>query len=137
MPINNSNLPTNRRFKVEDYPTAQPWFATFLQALNLFVDPVYQILDGGIGYQNLVIPRIFTKTVTTPASGDVAFNFVNPLRITPSAVFIGNIYEQGNPSAHPTDAAVVYWHSSQGSIYVDNITNLTTSTTYVVTLAVL
>jgi len=137
MPINNSNLPTSHQFKFEDYKGAPEFFRQFLNSLNLFVDPVYQLLNGGITYQNLVIPQLFTKTITSPASGDVTFNFTNPLKILPSAVLLGNIYVQGNRSSHPTDAAVVYWHESQGLIYVDNITNLSTSTTYVVTLVVL
>lgn len=136
MPINQSNLPTNHQFKAEDYPDAPEYFAQFLNSLNLFIDPIYQMVNGGITYQNLTIPRLFTKIITAPASGSVTFNFVNPLRIQPSSVVIGNVYVQGNPSSHPTNPAVVYWHNSQGSIYVDNITNLTASTTYVITLVV-
>jgi hypothetical protein len=132
-----SNMPTTRRFKFEDFPGAAQWFANFLQALNLFIDPVYQILDGGIGYQNLVLPKTYVKTITTPAAGSVTFNFTNPLKIMPTAVLVGNVYVNGNPSSHPTNPAVVYWHVSQGSIYVDQITNLTSSTAYVITLVIL
>lgn len=137
MGINQSNLPTNRTFKFEDYPDAEKWFAQFLISLNLFVDPVYQILNGGIGYQNLVVPQLYTKVITAPATGSTTFNFTNPLKIAPSAVLIGNVYVNGNPSSHPTSPAVVYWHFSQGSIYIDDILNLTASTTYAVTLVVL
>lgn len=136
-PINFSNLPTNRQFKFEDYPGAEQWFAQFLQSFNLFAGPVYDLLNGGITYQNLLIPKTFTKTITTPASGSVTFNFTNPIRIQPQAVLLGNVYVNGNPSSHPSSASCVYWHFSQGSIYVDNIPNLTASTTYVVTLVVL
>lgn len=135
--INQSNLPTTRQFKFEDYPGAADWFAPFIQSLNLFVDPVYQILNGGITYQNLVIPKTYTVTLTTPASGNVTLNFSNPLRITPSAVILGNVYENGTTSVHPSSPVSVFWHYSQGTIYVDNVTNLTASTTYVITLVVL
>src|SRR5689334_242590 len=73
-----SNLPTTRRFKFEDYSGAPQWFATFLQALNLFTDAVYQILDGGVTYQNVVSPQIVVRTITAPASGSTTFNFTNP-----------------------------------------------------------
>ncbi len=136
MAINQSNLPTNRRFRFEDYPGAEEWFAQFLSSLNLFIDPVYQILDGGIGYQNLLIPQIYTKTITAPATGNTTFNFSNPLRIAPQSVIVGNIYVSGRPTSHPTSPAVVYWHFSQGIVYIDNITNLTASTMYVVTLQI-
>lgn len=136
MAVNNSNLPTIQTFKIENYPGAPDFFRNFLQSLNLFVDPVYQVLNGGVSYQNLTIPKLFTKTITSPATGDTTFSFTNPLRITPSCVVLGNVYEDGDPSAHPTDATCVYWHFSQGTIYVDNIPNLTAATTYVITLAV-
>ena len=135
--INQSNLPTSRSFKFEDYPGAEQWFAQFLQSLNLFVDPVYQILNGGVNYQNLMIPRTYTQVITTPASGPVTFTFTNPIRIAPTSVLLGNVYVNGNPSSHPSSATCVYWHFSQGSVYIDDIPNLTASTTYVVTLVVL
>ncbi len=136
MPINVSNLPNQQRFKFEDYQGAPQWFANFLQSLNLFTDPTYQILNGNVGYQNLAVPKLFTKTVTVDSTGSVAFNFVNPLKMNASAVLLGNVYASGNPSLHSTSAVVVFWHESQGSIYIDNITGLTAATSYVVTLAV-
>lgn len=132
-----SNLPTNRRFKFEDFPGAEQWFSNFIAALNLFVDPVYQILDGGVGYQNLTVPKTYTKTITAPASGSVTFNFINPLSIAPTAVIVGNVYQGNTPATHPTSPVSIFWHFSQGTIYVDNVTNLTASTQYSLTLVVL
>lgn len=135
-PVNFSNLPTNQEFKFENYPGAEQWFAQFLQSLNLFTTAVYQILNGGVTYQNLLVPKVYTATVTADASGDMTFNFTNPLRINPTAVLLGNIYENGQPSSHPTNSTSAYWHVSQNTIYVDQIPNLTASTTYVVTLLI-
>ena len=132
-----SNLPTIRRFKFEDYEGAPKWFEQFLQALNLFVDPIYQMVSGNISYSNMIAPQIYSKTITAPASGSVTFNFTNPLKIAPSAVVLGNVYVSGNFSSHPSSPAQIYWHFSQGTIYIDNITNLTASTSYVVSLVVL
>ena len=132
-----SNLPTIRRFKFEDYEGAPKWFEMFLQGLNLYVDPVYQMLSGNINYSNLVAPQLFTKIITAPASGNVTFNFTNPLKIVPSAVVLGNVYVQGNPSSHPANPVSVYWHYSQGTINIDQVTNLTASIAYVITLVIL
>jgi hypothetical protein len=131
-----SNLPTTRRFKFEDYKDAPQWFANFLQSLNLFIDPVYQILDGGVAYSNQIAPRFYTKTITTPASGAVTFNFSNPLSIIPSAVILGNVYKTSNTSTHPSSSSCVYWHFSQGIVYVDDIPNLDAATQYIVTLQI-
>jgi len=131
-----SNLPTVRRFKYEDYPDAPKWFEQFLSGLNLFVDPIYQMVGGNIGYSNILAPQLYTVTITAPASGNVTFNFTNPLRISPSGVTVGNIYETGKASTHPTSPVSIFWHSSQGTIYVDQVTNLTATKSYVVTLIV-
>jgi hypothetical protein len=135
--LNQSNLPTNQDFKFENYPDAPEWFKQFLSSLNLFVGPVYNVLNGGVNYQNLTIPKLFTKAFTTPASGLVTFNFPNPLRINPSAVLIGNLYEGTSTSVHPTDATIAYWHLSQNVIYIDDIPNLTAATGYSVTFVIL
>lgn len=137
MAVNNSNLPTTFNFKNEDYPDAPNYFYNFLSSLNLFIGPVYSVLNGGITYQNLQIPQIYTKTITAPAAGNVTFSFTSVVKIVPSSVLIGNVYVSGNTSSHPTNEVGVFWHYSQGTIYIDNITNLTPSTMYVVTLVVL
>lgn len=41
-------LPTFKRFQTEDYKDAQPWFSRFIQSLNLYTEPIYNILDGNI-----------------------------------------------------------------------------------------
>lgn len=136
MAVNQSNLPTAFQFKREDFPDADEWFGQFLIQLNLFANPVYNILNGDVTYQNLMAPQLYTTTVTAPAAGDVTFTFTNPLRVQPRGVILGNVYEQGDTTAHPTDPVVVYWHLSQNMIIVDRITNLTASTQYSVTLVV-
>lgn len=134
---NTSNLPSVKTFKYEDYPKSPEWFRNFLVSLNYFATPVYQIINGGITYQNTISPQIYTATVTAPAAGDTTFNFTNPIKIQPQAVLLGNIYEQGDSAAHPSLETCVYWHISQNVIYIDSIPNLTPSTTYVITLAIL
>ncbi len=131
-----SNLPTIYNFRFEDYPGAPPWFAQFLSSLYLFTNPVFQILNGGVAYQNLQSPQFYTQTVTAPATGNTTFNFKNPLAVTPTNIVIGNINEAGKPTAHPAVATSIYWHLSQGTIYVDNVVGLTAATTYVISLVV-
>lgn len=136
MAINQSNLPTKSSFRIEDFPGADEWFAQFLSTLNLFTEQMYFIVNGNVGYQNIVAPRFYTKVITTPTAGVVTFNFSNPLRIQPTSVVVGNIYQENNPSLHPTNATIAYWHISQNVIYIDDLPNLTPATQYTVTLQV-
>lgn len=132
-----SNLPTIQILKYEDYAKAKDWqgaLQALISSLNLFMNPVYNILNGGVTFQNLTIPQTYTKVIT--ASATTTFTFTNPLVIQPSAVLVGNVWT-GIPSTHPTGAVQAFWHYTGNSIVIDNITGLTAGTTYTITLAVL
>lgn len=134
---NNSNLPTIQRLKYEDYARAGTWqegFRALIETLNLFIPPVYDILNGGVGYKNLLAPQLYTAIVTGAAT--TTFSFVNPLGIQPSAVLVGNVWT-GVRSTHPAAAVQVFWHYSGNSIIVDNVTGLIAGTVYSLTLVVL
>ena len=134
--MTNSNIPTVRRFKVEDYPGSPEWFSTFLEGLNLFVDPVYQMVSGGLNYTNMMAPKIYSMTITAPAAGNPTTSFTNPLKLQPQGVVVGNVYASGNTATHPSVPVHVMWHYSGNTIYVDNIIGLTASTKYVLTFIV-
>ncbi len=137
MAISQSNLPSVQRLKYEDYARSGDWkqgLQALVSSLNLFMNPVYDILNGGITYMNLAVPQIYTKIIT--ASATTTFTFVNPLSIQPSAVLIGNCWT-GLQSTHPAVALQPYWHYSGNSIIIDNIVGLTSGTQYTVTLVIL
>lgn len=132
-----SNLPTVQRLKFEDFSRAKDWqegMQLLINSLNLFITPTYNMMNGGIAYQNLQAPQIYTKTIT--ASATTTFTLVNPLVIAPSAVLIGNCWS-GIPTTHPAVALQVYWHYANNLITIDNIVGLTAATTYQITLVVL
>lgn len=134
---NSSNLPTVQRLKFEDYARDQNWkdaVRDLVNSLNLFMTPVYGILNGGVSYQNLTVPQLFTKTIT--ASATTTFSFTNPLPISPSALVLGNVYQTGNTSTHPASVCQVMWHYSGNTIYIDNVIGLTSGTQYTLTLVV-
>lgn len=131
---NNSNLPTIQRIKYEDYKDAPPWFAHFLETLNLFLGAVYSIINKGITYSNLGVIQPATFSFTPGAT--VGFKFSNPLIQAPTNVIIGNVYEGNQLQLHPLVVTQIYWHYSQGFIFVDSIIGLTNGVTYTVAVQV-
>jgi hypothetical protein len=131
---NTSNLPTIQRIKFEDYKGAPQWFEQFLMTLNLFMTAIYNIVNDGITYANLGVIAPFTF-VFTPGS-TIGFKFANPLIQPPTNVIIGNVYVGTQLQNHPAVATQIYWHYSQGSIYVDSIVGLTTGTNYTISVQV-
>lgn len=137
MATTQSNLPSIQRLKYEDYARAGNWqqaIQSLVNALNLFMTPVYDILNGGVSYPNLTVPQIYEKVIT--ASATTTFTLVNPLSIQPSAVVVGNCWT-GLQSTHPAVALQVYWHITGNTIIIDNIIGLTAGTQYHVTLVIL
>lgn len=137
MATSQSNLPTIQRLKYEDYARAGNWqqaFQLLVNSLNLFMTPIYDILNGGVTYMNLTVPQTYEKVIT--AATTTTFSFVNPLKIQPAAVIVGNCWT-GLPSTHPSAALQVYWHYSGNTIIVDNIVGLTSGTQYTITLVIL
>lgn len=137
MAVNQSNLPTIQRLKYEDYARQPDWkqaFEALVASLNLYMTPVYNILNGGIGYMNLQIPQIVTQVITAGAT--TTFSFVNPLTTAPQAVILGNCWT-GLLSTHPAVALQVYWHYTGTTVIIDNIVGLTAGTSYNLTLVVL
>lgn len=131
---NNSNLPTIQRIKFEDYKDAPKWFEQFLSTLNLFLTAVYNIINHGVTYSNLGViqPTIFTYTPDVTQG----FKFANPLTIAPNNVIIGNIYEGNQLQVHPAVVTQLYWHFSNGFIFVDSIAGATSGTKYTVSVQV-
>ena len=132
-----SNLPTVTRLKYEDYADAKDWQAALQQlinALNLFIGPVYTLLNGQVTYQNLTLPQLYSQTIT--ATTTTTFNFVNPMIIQPSAVWLGNVYIVPNQNQHPTTPIQVMWHCSGNVIYIDNVIGLTAGIQYFLQLVI-
>ncbi len=131
---NSSNLPTIQRVKYEDYKDAPAWFAQFLQTLNLFINATYNIINRGITYNNLAVIAPFTFQFT--ATSTTGFKFTNPITVNPTNVIIGNVYETGNTTVHPTGAVTLFWHYANGSIVVDSIVGLTPGINYTLSVIV-
>jgi hypothetical protein len=135
MPFNNnSNLPSIQRIKFEDYKDAPKWFEQFLGTLNLFMTAIYNIVNRGITYNNLAV--IAPSTFSFTAGATTGFKFVNPITVTPTNVIIGNVYVGNQLTIHPAGITQIYWHYSQGYIFVDSIVGLTAGTQYTIAVQV-
>lgn len=129
-----SNLPSIQRVKFEDYKDAPPWFGQFLNTLNLFLNPTYDILNRGISPEN--IGCISTASFRYTDGVTQNFNFASPVTQVPSCVIVGNAYEAANTIKHPAGAVTIQWHFSKGKIYVDALLGLTPNVPYIISVLV-
>jgi hypothetical protein len=128
-----SNLPVFWRFSIEDYKDMPSSFADFISKLNIFSTGTYNIIDGGITFQNLQ-QSVYTFEITGGNTSVTTFNFVNPLSIQPSVVIIGHVL-QSSAILNPVSTIVhcQSWTFDGTNINLP-ITGLTAGVAYTITV---
>jgi hypothetical protein len=134
-----SSLPASvsQRFNPADYKTAPDWFAgRFLSQLNLFVNPVYLLLQNGLSFAGNFNAQYFTQTITgaATAAGN-AFSFKSTISGNPVEVIKAQCYVVGNLST-PIAPVDFSWYSTAGIVYITSVTGLTAGTVYGLVLRV-
>ena len=131
----NQPLPPLYRFDYGDYSSLGATFQKFLSNLNLFTLAVYNILNGGVGFQNLqrtIYSVVLTAGQVTPLS------FVNPLSIAPSGLSLVQCLAQGNtPQALSSSVSVGNWTFDGSTITILNVSGLVAGVTYKLSLEIM
>lgn len=132
---NGSNLPPVWRFDYGDYTGLGAIFQKFLANLNLFTLAIYNILNGGVGFQNMQ-RTVYSTTVTAGAT--TPLSFVNPLAIAPSGLGLVKVLLQGKVNTALTSAvSVANWYYDGRNINVLNIVGLTNGSSYQISIEVM
>lgn len=130
-----NNLPPIFRFDFGDYSALGSVFQKFLANLNLFTLAVYNILNGGVGFQNM--QRVIYKT-TVLAGATTPLVIVNPLSIAPSGVSVVQVLQNGKTNTVLTTAvsAANFYYDGK-NIQILNITGLTSGQNYQLALEIM
>lgn len=136
-----SDLPTITRLYAEDYKDSPDWFKSkFVSTMNLFLQPVYGILNQGIDVtQNT---RMEEYMLTFPCQSGTPSN--NTLNFTPRkfvgkpfGVIVAQCYN--TTAASPTaigNPVTIDWYFSGNNIYILAIYGLTSGQTYSISLLI-
>lgn len=117
-----TNLPTIQRFDAGDYKEAPSWFTQkFFQALNLFVQPTYNILNSGVQIMSNTAQEIYTFTLTAGAAATNNTFAFTPRKFVgkPNGVILGQCYNTtaGVPTAIGNPVTFDwYWDGAQVKI---------------------
>lgn len=132
-----NNLPSKRRFTPEDYKDAPDWFKRFLTELNLFTDPVWQILNS-IPLQNLNREQVsFTITAGASASNNTYLFTPQILMGTPNCITVGKVTLQGATYTLVGNPVTLEWYwTTDSRIQITAIYGLTSGSKYTLNLEV-
>lgn len=90
--MNLSNLPSTKRYYGEDYPDSPPWFKRFLSQVNLFTEPIYNILNGAVDLTVNTNEEIYSLQVNNAsATGSANVSLFSPKKFVgaPHGILIG------------------------------------------------
>lgn len=129
-----SNLPTIQRFDAGDYKDAPNWFINkWLPAINLFTQPVYNILNQGVQVTANSAQEIYPYTLLAGAAAtNNTFSFT-PKKLTAkvTGLIIAQCYNAS--AAVPTaigNPVTPDWYWTGSQVKVLAIYGLTSGTTY-------
>lgn len=136
-----SNLPTITRLFAEDYKDAPDWFKSkFVSTMNLFLQPVYGILNQGVNVTNNTTDEIynfsFTCNSATASNNTISFQprkFIGK----PFGVIIAQCYD--TTTSIPTaigNPVTIDWYFNGGFVIILAIYGLTSGHIYSITLRI-
>jgi len=129
-----SNLPTLQRFDAGDYKDAPPWFVNkFLPAVNLFTQPIYNILNQGIQILVNSAQEIYPFTLLAGAAATNNTFLFTPKKLTSkvTGVVIAQCFNAS--AAVPTaigNPVTLDWYWTGSQVKVLAVYGLTNATTY-------
>ncbi len=130
-----NQLPPIFRFSFEDYTSLGATFQKFIANLNLFTLAVYNLLNKGIGFQNLQ-RTIYSTSVLAGTTTPLVF--VNPLGIVPIGLSLVQVNLVGKTNTALTSAVMIGgWFYDGKSINILNLTGLTSGQTYQISIEVM
>lgn len=133
-----SNLPTIQRFDAGDYPKSTAEFQSFISTLNLFTQPMWNILNQAVDITQNTKEEIYQFQITAGATyANNTFNFV-PRKFggKPSGVVIGQVQVVGATVVPVGAATSLDWTYDGAQVKIIAIYGLTNGTTYSFTVRI-
>lgn len=133
-----SNLPTIQRFDIGDYPKSSAEFQQFVSTLNLFTQPMWNILNQAVDITQNTKEEIYQFSITAGATyANNTFNFV-PRKFggRPSGVIIGQVQVSGATVTPVGSAVTLDWYYDGAQVRIIGIYGLTNGTTYTITVRI-
>lgn len=136
-----SGLPSTKRFYSEDFKEAPQWFQRFLSQLNLFTEPMFNILNAGVDVTANTDEEIYSLQIQTASSTPVNNTFIfTPKKFVgaPHGVLLGQcIFNATTGIATAVGSPVTFdwiWTGSQVKILA--VYGLTTGASYSLSLRI-
>jgi len=139
--VSQTNLPSTKRFYSEDYKDAPPWFQRFLSQLNLYTEPIYNVLNQAVDFMQNTTGEYYTYVLNnaSPTPKTNTFTFT-PKKFVgkPNAVIPAQILYASNPAQTTFYLAApsIDWTWTGSQVKVTAVYGLVPNMTYNITLLI-
>lgn len=130
-------LPTTKRFYAEDYKDAPPWFHRFLSQLDLYTEPVYNILNQNVDLTVNTNEELYSLEVKSAHAMGADNNlFFVPKKFIgrPNGVIVAQCLVDGQTASVSSVTLAWVWTGSQ--VNIKAIYGLAEGRNHVVTLRI-
>lgn len=135
-----SNLPSTKRFYAEDYKEAPQWFQRFTGQLNLFTEPTYNIMNGGLSTENTIEEIYSLQVKNASATGSSNTFLFSPKKFVgaPNGVIIGQCLFNSTTGIATAigNPVTLDWVYTGSQIKILAVYGLTASANYTLTLKI-
>lgn len=134
-------LPSTKRYYSEDYKEAPPWFQRFLSQLNLFTEPIYNILNAGVDVNTNTDEETYTLQISTASATGSLNTFVfTPKKFVgaPQGILLGQcIFNATTGLATAIGSPVTFdWIYTGSQIKILAVYGLTAGASYTLNLRI-
>lgn len=134
-----NNLPTVQRFYVEDVKGSPSWFHEFINTLNQYAQPVYNILNQGIDLTANTKEEIYSFTISNAsATGSSNALSFTPRKFVgaPSGVVIAQCVLSASVPTAVGNPVTLDWVWTGSQVKILAVYGLTAGKTYAFTVRV-
>ena len=125
---------TPRRFSLEEFPEQQSWIGPLITALNTMIQELFSGFNNNITVADNLYQEIKEIKFTVDA-GTYPIKFKTKFNKLPAGLTVIHCRDTAGGTASNTPW--VNWSFNDGQITITNITNLTTTKTYICRILVI
>lgn len=130
-----ARIPPIKRLSTEDFREQQGWIGKLLSPVNQFMETVTGALSKGLTFGDNLNAQVKDLDVSIPSAGSAfPIYYTSSLAGRPVALWVGNAVERAANPSPITSAVYVDWEFINGQIKINNISGLSASKKYRITL---
>lgn len=132
-----ANIPPLKRLSTEEFKDQSSWIGRLLSPLNDFFNHIAFAFNNQLTFKDNLFSEIREIDLNVLASGTYPYYFKCKFKSKPVGLWVCNAFEVAGTPSTLTTAVYIDWEYVNGQIKVNNISGLTASKRYKISLVII